>query len=61
MGKNKYIEVIDHYYRLFTERRITREIARWSMQAVTLCALIDDRTTHDDYDYILEYRDKLLK
>ena len=60
MEKNKYIEVIDHYYRLFTERKITGVIARWSAQAVILCAMKDDRTTPDDYDYIIEYRDRLL-
>ena len=61
MEKNKYIEVIDHYNQLLTERAITCETAWWAIQAVILCALKDDRTSADDYCYILGYRDRLFE
>ena len=61
MEKNKYIEVIDHYNRLLTERTITRQTAWWAIQAVILCAMKDGITTADDYCYICEYRDRLFE
>lgn len=61
MEKNKYIEVIDHYNRLLTDGAITCVTAWWAIQAVILCALKDDRTTPDDYCYILGYRDRLFE
>lgn len=61
MEKNKYIEVIDRYYRLSTKHTITRDTAWWSTQAVILCAMKDDRITADDYCYLLDYRDELLE
>lgn len=61
MEKNKYIEVIDHYARLFTEHTITNMTAWWGMQAVVLCALKDDRISADDYCYILGYRDTFFE
>ena len=61
MEKNKYIEAIDHYGRLLSEGTITRAEAWWAIHAVILCAMKDDRTTYDDYRYILEYRDRLFE
>lgn len=61
MEKNKYIEVIDRYYRLSAKHTITRDTAWWSTQAVILCAMKDDRITADDYCYLLDYRDELLE
>ena len=61
MNTKKYIEVIDHYNRLWTEGAITYETAWWTTQAVTQCALKDDRTSNDDYCYICEYRDNLFE
>lgn len=61
MEKNKYIEVLDHYARLLTERTITSMMAWWGMQAVVLCALKDDRISADDYCYILGYRDTFFE
>lgn len=61
MDKNKYIEVLDHYNLLLTERAITRDTAWWSTQAVILCAVKDDRISADDYCYILEYRDTFFE
>ena len=60
MERNKYIEVIDHYDRLLKEGTITCETAWWAIQAVVLCAT-KDRTTLDDYCYILGYRDRLFE
>lgn len=61
MEKNKYIKSIDYYNRLLTKGEITREIALWAIHAVILCAMNDDRTTYDDYRYLLEYRDRLFE
>lgn len=61
MERNKYIEVIDYYNRLLTKGTITRETAWWTIHAVIMCAMKDDRTTYDDYWYILEYRDRLFE
>ena len=61
MEKNKYIEVIDYYNRLLKKGTITCEVARWAIHAVILCAMKDDRTTPDDYCYIVGYRDRLFE
>ena len=61
MEKSKYIEVIDFYNRLLTKGTITRETALWAIHAVILCAMKDDRTTPDDYCYIVGYRDRLFE
>ena len=61
MDKNKYIEVIDRYNRLWKENKINRDNAWWSMQAVIRCAMEDDTTTLYDCFYILEYRDRLFE
>ena len=61
MEKNKYIEVVDYYKRLLTKRTITRETALWAIHAVILCAMKDDRSTADDYCYLLGHRDELLE
>ena len=61
MEKNKYIEVIDYYNRLLKKRTINRETALWTTHAIMLCVMKDDRTTADDYYYLLGYRDELFK
>ena len=61
MERNKYIEVIDHYNQLSKEGAITCETAWWSIQAVILCAMKDDRMSADDYYYIYEYREGLFE
>lgn len=61
MEKNNYIEVIDHYVRLLSEGTINFGTAWWATQAVILCAMRDDRTTPDDYCYLLGYRDKVFE
>ena len=61
MEKNKYIEVIDHYDRLWSEGTINCATAWWATQAVILCALKDGITTADDYCYICKYRDRLFE
>ena len=61
MERNKYIEVIDYYNRLLTKGTITRETALWTIHAVILCAMKDDRITADDFSYLIGYRDELLE
>lgn len=55
MDKNKYIDVINRYYRLLKQGTITSKTAWWGMHAVVLCAQKDDRLSGDEYCYILEY------
>ena len=61
MNTKKYIEVIEHYNRLWRENAITYETAWWTTQAVIQCALKDDRTSTGTYSYICEYRDRLFE
>ena len=61
MERNKYIEVIDYYNRLFTKGTIARETALWTIHAVIMCALKDYSISVDDYCYILGYRDRLFR